>query len=255
MTAGETSPRKRLVLVHGWGMAPEHWAPLREDLGEDFAMNCPALPGHGGAASLPGWRPETLVDQWIERFPDSLWVGWSLGGLVALTAALRHPQRVRGLVLIGATPRFVTSEDWPHGMSPSQFEAFRAQCLADPKGTLIQFTALQMQSDCRGIAGLRALRAQARAARPPDPAGLQHGLEVLEETDLRDRLGAIDLPTLWLTGDGDSLSPPAAAAWAAGEQPRARSAILPGAGHAPFITHPTVLSEHIRDWLREFDLS
>jgi pimeloyl-[acyl-carrier protein] methyl ester esterase len=236
-------------------MAPAHWAPLQEALGEGFAMTCPALPGHHDAAPQAGWRPEHLADQWAERFPDCLWIGWSLGGLVALAAALRHPRRVRGLVLIGATPRFVSSGDWPHGMTPSQFRAFRAQCQADPQGTLIQFTALQMQADRRGLAGLRALRAQARAARAPDPEGLQHGLDVLEETDLRHALGAIGCPTLWLTGEGDTLTPPAAAEWAAGEQPRARSARLAGAGHAPFITHPTTLAEHLHEWLREHDFA
>jgi pimeloyl-[acyl-carrier protein] methyl ester esterase len=236
-------------------MAPAHWAPLREGLGDDFSVTCPALPGHCDAPPRPGWRPEALADQWVEQFPDAHWIGWSLGGLVALAAALRHPQRVQGLVLIGATPRFVTSEDWPYGMSPSQFREFRGQCLADPKGTLIQFTALQMQSDRRGLAGLRALRAAAKNAPAPDPDGLQHGLDVLEETDLRGALGAIECPTLWLTGEGDVLTPPAAANWAAGEQPRARSMTVADAGHAPFITDPTTLSEQIRIWLREHPLS
>ncbi len=98
---------------------------------------------------------------------------------------------------------------------------------------------------------MRALRSQAAAAELPDPEGLQHGLDVLEHTDLRECLAGIDHPTLWLTGAGDSLTPPAAADWAAARQPRARSVTLAGAGHAPFITHPTTLTEHIQDWLRE----
>lgn len=251
MTAPATEVLGPALLVHGWGMAPAHWGPLRERLGESLAMNAPALPGHGGAAPQPGWRPEALADQWVEAFPDRFWIGWSLGALVALTAALRHPERVRGLVLIGATPCFVTREGWPHGMSPAQFKTFRAQCRKDPKGTLIQFTALQMQADRKGLSGLRALRAHTAEAESPDADGLQHGLDVLEETDLRERLGSIACPTLWLTGDGDSLTPPAAADWAAARQPQARSAVLAGAGHAPFITHPTTLSDHVEYWLRE----
>lgn len=245
-----------LLLVHGWGMAPAHWSPLQAALSEaddNFAMHCPALPGHGGVAAAPGWRPEALADQWVEAFPDRIWVGWSLGGLVALTAALRHPERVRGLVLIGATPCFVRDDDWPHGMSRPSFEAFRAQCLADPRGTLIQFTALQMQADRHGLSGLKALRAQAASAEAPDPQGLQHGLDVLETTDLRSSLEAISCRTLWLTGAGDSLTPPEAACWAAERQPRARAVTLEGAGHAPFITDPSTLAAHMQPFITQLD--
>ena len=253
MSATDAESRISLLLVHGWGMAPAHWAPLQESLGGGFAMDCPALPGHGGASPRPGWRPEILADQWVEQYPDRFWIGWSLGGLIALAAALRHPHRVRGLILVGATPCFVSRDDWPHGMGPSRFRAFRTQCLADPKGTLILFTALQMQADRNARQGLRALRTQVAKAPAPEPDGLQHGLDVLGETDLRDSLPAIDRPTLWLTGEGDTLTPPAAADWAATRQPRARSTIIPGAGHAPFITDPSTLSEHLNVWLREHD--
>ena len=255
MSVPSQSRRRHALLVHGWGMAPAHWAPLRDCLGEAFDLSCPALPGHGGADLQPGWRPEHLADQWVDEFPDRLWIAWSLGGLVALAAALRHPSRIQGLVLIGATPCFVSRESWRHGMSPSQFRVFREQCLADPQGTLIQFTALQMQADHRGLAGLRALRSQAANAPAPHPDGLQHGLDVLERTDFRECLSSIATPTLWLTGDGDSLTPPAAAQWAASRQSRARSRTLEGAGHAPFITHPTTLTEHLYDGLRELDVS
>jgi pimeloyl-[acyl-carrier protein] methyl ester esterase len=237
-------------------MAPAHWSPLQDVLsecGSGFAMHCPAIPGHGGVAPSPGWRPEALADRWVDTYPNRVWIGWSLGGLVALTAAQRHPERVRGLILIGATPCFVRGDDWPHGMSRAQFEAFRAQCLADPRGTLIQFTALQMQADRRGLTGLKALRAQAANAEAPDPLGLQHGLDVLETTDLRASLSAIPCRTLWLTGDGDSLTPPEAASWAAARQPRGQARTLEGAGHAPFITDPSTLAGHMLPFIEDLD--
>ncbi len=49
--------------------------------------------------------------------PRALWLGWSLGGLVALRAALDYPANVRGLVMIASSPRFVSAPDWPHGVA------------------------------------------------------------------------------------------------------------------------------------------
>ncbi len=248
-----------LVLVHGWGMAPAHWGTFGDELAtalgaardESFRLAKPALPGHGGAPRIPQWRVDALADEWVARWPDAVWVGWSLGGQVALAAAARAPGQVRALVLIGTTPCFVERAGWSGGMASAAFDDFRSRCEADPEATRARFLALTMRGDAAGRDGLRTLRALDAVAPAPERDALLDGLHVLATTDLVDALPAIGCPTLWLAGDRDAVVPPMAAESGARSQPRARVSCLPGAGHAPFLTGGRDVIEHTQNWLKE----
>ncbi|WP_242470152.1 alpha/beta fold hydrolase [Thiococcus pfennigii] len=85
-----------LVLLHGWGMNTGVWEGLPAGFAARVREHRIALPGHGG--SPLGAGPATLVD-WADAClaaaPErAVWAGWSLGGLLALAAALRAPERV-----------------------------------------------------------------------------------------------------------------------------------------------------------------
>ena len=102
-----------VMLVHGWGMNAAVWSELAEVLGSDFRLHLIELPGHGGSplqagADLADWARACLE----VAPPRAAWAGWSLGGLLALQAALSMPDRVARLVLVAATPRFVQGPDW-----------------------------------------------------------------------------------------------------------------------------------------------
>ncbi len=97
-----------LVLVHGWTGAAANWIELAPRLAARHRVLVPDLPGHGGSAPLPA-APNLdayadrvrLVVEREEMLPAPL-VGHSLGGVVALRLALRHPGDVTAVVLAGA---------------------------------------------------------------------------------------------------------------------------------------------------------
>lgn len=97
-----------LALVHGLGGAAGNWRLLAPALAARRRVIVPELPGHGGSAPLAA-APH------VDAFADAVhavleaegalpavWVGHSLGGLVALRAAVRRPDAVRGAVLAAA---------------------------------------------------------------------------------------------------------------------------------------------------------
>jgi pimeloyl-ACP methyl ester carboxylesterase len=97
-----------LVLVHGLGGAASNWVELAPALARSYRVLALDLPGHGGSAPLPAALSLTpfadVVRAVAERealLPAGV-VGHSLGGLVGLRLALRHPDAVRALVLAAA---------------------------------------------------------------------------------------------------------------------------------------------------------
>lgn len=97
-----------LVLVHGLAGAAANWVELAVLVGRRHRLIVPELPGHGGSASLPAVPNLTaLADRVLlvaanEDALPAAFVGHSMGGLVALRAALRQPEAVSTVVLAGS---------------------------------------------------------------------------------------------------------------------------------------------------------
>ena len=97
-----------LVLVHGLGGTIENWRALAPPLTARHRVLVPDLPGHGRSAPLPEARDVDALAEAVlaiaaaEESRDAVWVGHSLGGVVALRAAVLRPDAVRGLVLAAA---------------------------------------------------------------------------------------------------------------------------------------------------------
>ena len=251
----DASQIKDMVLIHGWGMNAAVWEALPEALTADLRLHPIELPGHGGRPLLPprDGGPGTLnawADACLDAAPErAVWLGWSLGGLVALAAGLRLPKQIQGLILMTATPRFVRAPDWPAALPAETLAQFHQGLLADPAGTLTRFLALQVRGSEQARETLRGLR-QRLATRPsPDPAALALGLDLLRKQDLRPALARLDVPSLWLFGSHDTLVPAAAAGPIERLFPSARTRVIPGAAHAPFLSHPAETGEAIDDFL------
>ena len=228
-----------LVLLHGWAMHSGIFAPLVERLAAHFTLHLVDVPGHGrsAGAGLP-LTLENAAAQVSAVVPErALWLGWSLGGLVALQAAATRPALVRGLVMLAASPRFVRGEDWAAGMDAAVFRNFASELGRDYRGTLDRFLMLEAQGSDRVREELRLLRAEVFAHGEPSAGVLCDGLALLEDTDLRAKLPSLAMPSLWLAGRRDRLVAPAAMRAAADAAPGGRFVQVESGGHAPFLTH------------------
>lgn len=222
-----------LVLLHGWGTHPVIWEPLQALLPGARAL---PLPGYAGSAQA--FTLEQMAEQTAAQLQaGSRLVGWSLGGLVAARIAQAWPEKVSGLILIAATPCFVRRADWPYGVAAEVFEQFAASLAQDYPGTIRRFLSLQAQ----GAGAMREVLAQLRRrllAQPrPAPGVLEAGLAILQDSDLRATLPKLRQPLTLIHGAGDRLAPIAAARWLADAVPGAVLHEIPGAGHAPFLSH------------------
>lgn len=240
-----------LVLLHGWGMNLAVWSVLIEPLSRHFRVTVIELPGHGASDyGVASGQFEDWVDAVLEAAPEqATWIGWSLGGQVAMRAAVKAPQRVERLVMLTSSPRFVQDDGWRHAMDQGVLRQFAGALVKDPAQTLGRFLALQVQGDDASRETLRILR-QDIAARPaPDPRALEDGLEMLLTVDLRGQLSALSCPVLWLLGARDTLTPAAAGKDIQALMPAARVTVLPGAAHAPFLSHPEACMSELNGFL------
>ena len=236
------SNTRHLVLIHGWGLNSAVWQEFAATLEygrPDLKITNLDLPGYGTRQNTRSSADlsELALDCLSRISEPAVLVGWSLGGMVALQAALLDKKsRVRGLQLINSTPRFTRAPDWPSGVDLTVFRKFTDNLSRDYQRTLTQFLLLQAGSgrDARQM----ARNAHAAVCRLPAPSKetLIDGIDCLANTDLRSEISDLSLPVQVLCGARDRVTHP---------QSSHRLAALLDAplveldcGHAPFLSHP-----------------
>ena len=232
------------MLVHGWGVSGDIWGALAKRLAQHHRVIVPDLPGHGRSPwdrSFDAMGAATWCDAVVEAIAKCLcgravWVGWSLGGLLVLTAALRHPDAVERLILLSSTPKFVQEAGWSCALSPRFMDEFETDLEKDYAVGLKRFFSLMFASGKNERAALRDTRRKFLESGTPR-AAWRMGLNVLRHIDVRPALARLQLPALVVHGGEDRLIPSDAARYLAQNLAGAHLEMIAPAGHAPFITH------------------
>lgn len=210
-----------LVLVHGAGGTHLHWPEeLRALPGRRVvALD---LPGHGGSPgpssrSIAAYSRSVLALLDALAIPAAVIAGHSMGGAIALTAALEAPARLAGLVLVGTGARL--------RVSPAVLQA-----TADP--VALAAAARSMADFAFGSLGGAPLREAHARGLVACPAGVAHGdFQACDAFDVMARLGELRLPALVVCGSEDRLTPPKYSEHLRDRIAGARLELVPGAGH------------------------
>jgi pimeloyl-[acyl-carrier protein] methyl ester esterase len=250
--AGSARPPADIVAIHGFGASARVWQDLFAGQGNRYRVRAVTLPGHGGRPAPKLLTLGALVDTSVEKLTTpAVWLGWSLGGLVALSAAQTHPHLVHALVTVAIGPRFVSAPDWPNALPISALDAFEAELCRHPEAALGRFFALQTHTRSGPNATLtRRLKALALGDGPPARNALMDALCILRDTDLRAEAAALRCPHLVLLGSDDALVPGAVGDDLRRLNPDCRVEIIPDAGHVPFLSHASLCLQHLENFLR-----
>jgi pimeloyl-[acyl-carrier protein] methyl ester esterase len=242
-----------LVLIHGWGMHGGVWQPVVKKLSVYFNLHIVDLPGMGFSKPVEPSDLDAIAEKVIEILPPNADVcGWSFGTHIIMRAALKQPDKIRRLILIAGTPRFVNStgaEVWEMGIDAEVYQRFATSVSQDYQNTLIRFFSLQ----CMGAEDARGTIKQLRksfAERPvPTMGTLQKALRILLENDMRADIIDLKKPVLLIHGDRDRLIPVQAGHWMAQHLPFGHLRVIAGAGHAPFLSHQNQFVEALVQYL------
>lgn len=227
-----------LLFVHGWLMSHAVWRAQIDFFRATHRVVTVDLRGFGQSD-----KPDAQYN--FELFVDDLdftihtlelhkpvLIGWSKGVSIALVYAAAHPETLGGLVLVDGGAKFIATDDFPDGLPANVFTSLLAQFETDFDTSARGFidAMLPETTDEPLKQWLHNL------TRQTTPAVALNSIVNDTKYDLRPLLPKIDVPTLILCGEQDTICPPGASRQMQASLPNAELHMFPGAGHAPFLT-------------------
>lgn len=233
-----------LVLLSGWGIDARIWQTLAPHWPKHLDVRTPDWPGYGErfaesfSASLPA-----LAAKMRDQLPnDAVWVGWSLGGLLA-GALLAHLPVPKALVLIGTGPKFCHAD----GVSTAELATFRRAFERDPMATWQHFLRWQLQGEPAPRSAHRRLLDLIGSQPSASLRSLAAGLDQLSDMDLTPMLSSPPCPIRRIAGEHDGLMHATTR--------ESADLLLTETGHCPMLSRPAALAGYLSALGQEFILA
>ncbi len=254
VTAIERGRGPTLVFLHGLGGSARSFAREVECFAGRYRVLAWDMPGYGESAPID---PPATMSAYAERLAAwlaergverAVLVGHSIGGMILLSYALAHPERVRALVLCAATAHFGGGD----GRFAQSFRQSRLALLQSdrPLDEQVRELIASMVGERPDPAGLALARKAASGVRR---RGFQDALDALLGFDVRPKLAEIRCPVLVLAGERDRQAPASTLARLAQALPKGRLVVVPGAGHLLHHERPDIVHEQLVRFLEEVD--
>ncbi|MDD4050408.1 MAG: 2-succinyl-6-hydroxy-2,4-cyclohexadiene-1-carboxylate synthase [candidate division Zixibacteria bacterium] len=249
--------RPPLLFLHGFMGDGRVWLPTMNQLQDVVYSVALDLPGHGNTeADLAhldfGNLAETVAAFVYDHFDrPAVLVGYSLGGRVALHAALSHPDRFRGLVLESASAGIEDKDERLQRLEQDEATAAKL-CATDMRSFLTEWYQQPLFSSLRPetVAGIIDRKAH------NDPLRLAEVVVKLSpgrQSSLWDRVSAWNKPALIVAGELDEKYR-AQATRLAGQMKRSSLQIVPGAGHIVHLENNAGFVEALKSFLDAYIL-
>jgi pimeloyl-ACP methyl ester carboxylesterase len=251
----DDGPGPVVVLMHGFPLDRSMWTYQRSSVGSIYRVIAPDLRGHGHSAAPDGiYTVDEMADDVIEVL-DSLQLteqvvfgGLSMGGYLALSIAVRYPERVKGLMLMNTraaadTPEAATAREQLARKVEASGNADPAVAVMLPK--LFSRKTFELHPELVDRMSAHMARTPARAV-----AGTLRGLAI--RPDRTADLPRIAVPTLVLAGAEDQLIPFEESERMAHALPNGKLVTIPDAGHVAPLENHTAADDAILGFLRSF---
>jgi pimeloyl-ACP methyl ester carboxylesterase len=234
-----------LVFVHGFTTTAEFWREQVEAFSTRHQTIRINLPGHG-RSPRPDDRNYT-IEAFVEdvlgvyralSIDSAVLVGLSMGGTVAQSFTLAYPERVRALVLVGATP---------HGLGADVNVDNVLKAIDDVGVVVASQNVIERSFGSAASPGLVEFAKNEVAQTPAFVA--RQAIVSLNVSDTRARLGEIRVPTLVVVGEEDIITPPSESQSLADGIPNSELYSIPWAGHFPMLERPDMFNRLLGQFL------
>jgi pimeloyl-ACP methyl ester carboxylesterase len=235
-----------VVFLHGAGFDHTTWAlHSRWFAHHRYGVLAPDLPGHGRSAGAPLPTIAAMAD-WTAGLLDAAGaskahlIGHSMGSLIALETAARHPARVSALSLIGTAATMAVGPDLLKAAEANDHDAI----------DMVSIWGLGYQAELGGslAPGLWMHSGAQRVLEQCRPGVLFNDLSACNA--YQNALAAaatVTVPATLILGERDMMTPARAGEALAAALPNARTLVLPGAGHMMMVERPDELLAALRN--------
>lgn len=237
-----------IVFANSLGTDFRIWEKVAGNLGEDYRIILYDKRGHGLSDATP--QPYRLDDHISDLagllgqlgVSNAVFVGLSVGGLIAQGLASNHPELVRALVLCDTAHKIGNDEMWNGRIS-----AINADGIAPLVDSIMQrwFTPAYRTPENPDYSGYVNMLSRTTVD------GYAGTCAALRDADLTESTRALALPVLCIVGDQDGSTPPDLVRELASLIKNSRFEIIEGAGHIPCVEKPEATVEVIRKFLDE----
>lgn len=261
--AGNAGPA--VVLLHGGGLSHglATWRSTIPVLAEDHRVFVPDLPKQGGSQPWHGRANQRnleevlrwLLDHW--EIKQAVLIGHSIGGSVATGFALRHPDRVQGLVLADSEGLQARTDKHPlrYALTRAGFPgSVGAKLIGMNKSVAKQVLVHHIFTGSQPVPDLDAIAEEVRAEAATRSTMLtEWEIDSLQlrgtTTNHLPRLGQLRCPTMLIHGEKDAIVPLSCSRAAATALPQARLRIVQDTGHWPHRERPNEFNAFVREFV------
>lgn len=243
------APAHTIVLSHALGQDSAMWDAVANDLASTCRVICPDTRGHGRSHTHPD--PLTMADlaadaaRLIDELADGIsviWVGLSMGGLIGQELAIRHPDKVKALVLANTTSAYPAAAREALSQRIATVEAHGMSALST--STMARFFSEAFRAEQPATVARHQ-----RLFEATDPEGYTACASALCEADTTARLYKVRVPTLVVAASLDEGTPVAMAQALAKAIPQAELVTLQGAAHLSAVEQPTAFAEVLGEFV------
>jgi pimeloyl-ACP methyl ester carboxylesterase len=234
-----------VVLLHGAGFDHSTWAlHSRWFAHHGHSVLAPDLPGHGRSSGQPLPTIADMAD-WTAALLDAAGatkarlVGHSMGSLIALETAARHPDKVSGLSLIGTAATMTVRPDLLKAAEANDASAI----------DMVSIWGLGFKAELGGslAPGLWMHQGAQRVLERAAPGVLHSDLNACNAyANALSAAALVKVPTTVILGERDMMTPAKAGKTLAAAIPNVRTIVLPGAGHMMMVEQPDELLAALR---------
>jgi 3-oxoadipate enol-lactonase len=242
-----------LLLIRGLARSSSYWLEFRDILEQSHRLV--VLDNRGvGRSDVPSmpWTTADMADDVAAVLAESGVqradvFGISLGGMVAQQLALRHPHRIRKLVLACTTPG---GKDAIRISPRAALALVRAASMPFEEGLRASAPWVLSEEALTRRPEIVDLWIAIASSEPRSTSGVLAQLLAAARHDASRMLRYIEHPTLVVTGDADRLLSPENSGVLAARLPNAKLVVLPGAGHDFPTERPDETARIVRDFVQ-----